>query len=169
MMSIQTSNARLDLAPPDIVEFLFHEARLLDDRLFEEWLELYTDGASMWVPTGLDQDPDDSQVSIVSESKSFMEYRVQRLRHPAIYSQLPPAQATRLVSNAVVEEAGDDAKDTVVRSSFVMVESRLEQQRFFGGHYRHRLRRLGDDWRIARKEVYLMNADATHSNLNLPF
>ena len=162
-------HTRLKLAPAEIVEFLYHEARLLDDRLFEQWLELYTEDARMWVPTRLDQGPEDLQVSLVSDSRFYMEYRVNRLRHPAIHSQLPPAQAARTLSNIVVEQEGTGGGDTIIRSNFVMIESRLDVHRFFGGHYRHWLRRAGDDFLIARKEVYLTNADSVHSNLGLPF
>ncbi len=169
--SAQTITAtRLKLAPAEILELLYHEARLLDDRLFEQWLDLYTDDACMWVPTRVDQRPEDLQVSIVSDTRFYMEYRVNRLRHPAVHSQLPPAQAVRTVSNVVVEkDQGQGTADTIVRSSFVMVESRLDVHRFFSGHYRHWVRRVGEALLIARKEVYITNADFAHSNLNLPF
>src|SRR6266508_3998968 len=33
-----------------IERFLVHEARLLDDRRFEGWVELFTDDAHYWMP-----------------------------------------------------------------------------------------------------------------------
>src|SRR5258708_13006502 len=31
-------------------QFLFHEARLLDTQRYEEWLQLFTEDATYWVP-----------------------------------------------------------------------------------------------------------------------
>src|SRR5947199_9835337 len=36
---------------------LVHEARLLDDRHFEEWMARFTDDGIYWVPVDLDGDP----------------------------------------------------------------------------------------------------------------
>ena len=33
----------------EVEQFLFHEAALLDNRKFDEWLELYPDDALYWV------------------------------------------------------------------------------------------------------------------------
>ena len=38
-------------------ELLYHEAALLDERRFDEWLALFTDDALYWVPQGEDGDP----------------------------------------------------------------------------------------------------------------
>ena len=34
----------------NVEQFLYHEARLLDEQRLEEWLELFTDDATYWVP-----------------------------------------------------------------------------------------------------------------------
>jgi len=36
----------------EIEQFLYHEAELLDARQYKEWLELFTDDAIYWMPTG---------------------------------------------------------------------------------------------------------------------
>ena len=33
-----------------VQQFLFHEARLLDERRLQEWLALYAEDAEYWVP-----------------------------------------------------------------------------------------------------------------------
>ena len=43
----------------EIEQFLYHEAELLDARQYKEWLELFTDDAIYWMPTGGDNlDPE---------------------------------------------------------------------------------------------------------------
>ena len=45
--------AGIDRAPFE--EFLIHEARLLDERRFREWMELFTEDGTYWVPAVPDQ------------------------------------------------------------------------------------------------------------------
>ncbi|MGH9034150.1 MAG: aromatic-ring-hydroxylating dioxygenase subunit beta, partial [Acidimicrobiia bacterium] len=35
----------------EIEQFLYHEANLLDEREFQDWLELFTDDIHYWMPT----------------------------------------------------------------------------------------------------------------------
>ena len=37
-----------------VQQFLFHEARLLDERRLQEWLGLYAEDAEYWVPYSLE-------------------------------------------------------------------------------------------------------------------
>ncbi len=162
------------MAPTDIVEFLYMEAQLLNDRRFEEWLTLFTEDGYEWVPSRLDQTSKTEQLSLFYDDMEKLHYRINRLRHPAIHSQIPHPNATRLLSNIVVEEDGGKKKETVVRACFMMVEARevpVEEyrQRLFGGYYRYRLQPSAEGWKVRGKEVYLMNCWDYHSNLGLPF
>ena len=156
------------IAPSDVVEFLYHEARLLDERRFEEWLELFAEDAYVWVPAYRDQVYTGREISLVRDDMEILKFRISRLRNTATHSQNPAAQASRLISNVIIEEDGEGGEITT-RSAFIMLEYRLGTQRVFGGHYRHRLRPTEGGWRIAFKETHLINADAVHQNLGLPF
>lgn len=162
---------RLRLAPPDVVEFIYNEARLLDDRHFEDWLALLTEDFYLWAPERIGQEEStrSQNVSLFNDDQEILEMRIARLRHPAVHSQLPPSQANRIVSNILVEDAAEGASEVVVHSTFLMGEARLGEQRVFAGHYEHRLRREGGEWRIAKKVVRLINADSVFSNIALPF
>ncbi len=61
------------------------EARFLDERRFEEWLDLYTEDAVYWVPAVADQTDPDNHVSLFYDQKPTMRLRVERLRHPGIH------------------------------------------------------------------------------------
>jgi hypothetical protein len=43
------------IASMNVEQFLYHEARLLDTQQLEEWLELFTDDATYWVPLEAEQ------------------------------------------------------------------------------------------------------------------
>ena len=157
------------LAPAEIQEFLFHEAQLLNDRQFEAWLDLLTEDAIYWVPARHGQTSGDTEISLFYDTRSIIDDRIIRLRHPQMWSQLPPAITSRLVSNIMIE--GDPSADTLtVHSVFVMVEHRNRREtRTFGGSYEHQLRRAGGTWKIAKKTVRLVNCDETMANLATPF
>src|SRR5207248_2938854 len=53
----------------DIVRFVKHEARLLDEKRFEEWYELFTDDAHYWVPAVHGQTDPKLQNSLAHEDR----------------------------------------------------------------------------------------------------
>jgi benzoate/toluate 1,2-dioxygenase beta subunit len=151
----------------EIEEFLFHEARLLDERRFEDWMALFTEDAVYWVPALPGQTSPTDQVSIFHDDRELMDVRIRRLRHPHNYAQLPPSRTRHLIGNVVVEKI--EGGEIHVRSSLVMAEFRADEQRVFAADCRHRLRRHGGDLRIAWKRVDLVDCDAPHGHMSVPF
>ncbi len=64
--------------------FLQHEARLLDEGKFDEWLALFTADGSYWVPSEPDQDNPHDTVSLIYDDRRLLETRVRRLASPRI-------------------------------------------------------------------------------------
>ena len=155
------------LAPVEIQEFIAFEAQLLNERRFEEWLSLFTGDAIYWVPARHGQESGETEASLAYDDMRLLTARIERLRHPRVYSQIPPAEAVRLVSNIAVESAPFEAG--MVHSSFIMLEHRLREQRVFGGAYEHELRRDAAGLKIAKKVVRLINCADPFGNLGVPF
>lgn len=155
----------LDLAAAE--RFLLHEARLLDEARFEDWLALFTEDAWYWVPSAPGQDNPHDTVSLIYDDRRLLETRVRRLSNPHIHAQVPPARASRIVANVTVEES--EGAVLVTRSKLVMVEYRRNAQRLFAATCRHRLVLAGGAIRIASKRVDLVNCDAELEGLVLPF
>jgi 3-phenylpropionate/cinnamic acid dioxygenase small subunit len=156
----------IDLRPYET--FLVYEARLLDEGYFDEWLELFTPDAYYWVPSQPDQADPFETVSLMYDDRRLLETRVRRLSHPRIYSQEPRSRTSRIVTNLCVEPGAGESGITV-RSKFVLVEFRREEQRLFAGSYTHRLVGQGAAMRIAMKKVELVNCDAALDGLVVPF
>ena len=148
-------------------QFLLHEARLLDDAKFDDWLALFTADAWYWVPSEPNQDNPHNIVSLIYDDRRLLETRVRRLASPRMYSQEPRSRTTRIVANVTIEEA--EALAATVRSKFVMIEYRREQQRLFGGTALHRLVQIDGAIRIASKRVDLVNCDAPMDGITVPF
>ena len=160
-----------DLRP--VERFLIHEARLLDERRFEEWQALFADDGYYWAPARQGQTDPWSEVSLIFDDREIMMNRIARLRHPKVYAQIPASQAVRQVSNVGIEEEDPQTGELTVRSVFFMFEHRptLPQplDRVFAGEYRHRLRREADSFRIAWKKAVLANCNSVFDPIFLYF
>jgi 3-phenylpropionate/cinnamic acid dioxygenase small subunit len=148
-------------------QFLLHEARLLDEGKFDDWLALFTTDAWYWVPSEPGQADPIETVSLIYDDRQLLETRVRRLASPRMYSQEPRSRTSRIVTNATIEEAGKDA--CTVRSKFMMIEYRREQQRLFGGTALHRLVQKSGRIMIGSKRVDLVNCDAPLDGITIPF
>jgi 3-phenylpropionate/cinnamic acid dioxygenase small subunit len=149
-------------------DFLVHEARLLDEAKFDEWLALFTEDAHYWVPSEPDQASPHDTVSLMYDDRRLLETRVRRLASPRIYSQEPRSRTSRIVTNVSLGDANADG-GSLIRSKFVLIEYRREQQRLFAGTYFHRLVVRDGVIRIAMKRVDLVNCDAPMDGLVVPF
>ena len=147
--------------------FLFHEARLLDERRFGEWLELYVPEAEYWVPYAWDQKSPKDHVSLFYETVQLLRMRVDRLAAEQSPLDSPPARVNHFLSNVTVEEGAE----LTARAYLLFCEYRREEQRWFAGRSSWRLRSEGKGFRIAAKRVDLLNADqdSGHLRFAIPF
>jgi 3-phenylpropionate/cinnamic acid dioxygenase small subunit len=154
--------------------FLQHEARLLDDGHFDDWLSLFTEEAWYWVPSEPNQVDPFETVSLIYDDRRLLETRVRRLSSPRMYSQEPRSRTSRMIGNVTLEETSPRMRGKfewayTVRSKFMMIEYRREQQRLFGGTALHRLVQAGGSVMIAWKRVDLVNCDAPLDGITIPF
>jgi 3-phenylpropionate/cinnamic acid dioxygenase small subunit len=161
-----SAHDRLDVRQCE--DFLVHEARLLDEGRFDEWLALFSEDARYWVPSEPDQASPYDTVSLMYDDRRLLETRVRRLANPRIYSQEPRSRTSRIVTNVSLADA-DAQGGSLVRSKFVLIEYRREQQRLFGGTYFHRLVIRDGAVRITMKRADLVNCDAPMDGLVIPF
>jgi len=151
-----------------IADFIFDEARLLDARKFRDWMALFADDGTYWVPAVPDQQSPFDQASLFYDDRDLMKTRIERLEHPRIHVQTPPSRTAHLVGNIVVEEDDAGNGELVAGSTVIMVEYRDDTQRLFAGRQRHRLRRHGDTFLIVQKRVDLINCDSAFEAMAVP-
>jgi 3-phenylpropionate/cinnamic acid dioxygenase small subunit len=166
MEAASSAAAGIDRAPFE--EFLFHEAALLDARRFRDWMALFADDGTYWVPAVLDQPSPFNQASLFYDDRELMKTRVDRLEHPLIHVQTPPSRTAHLVGNIMVEQADAAKGEFVVSSTVIMVEYRDDAQRVFAGRQHHRLRLVGEGFRIIQKRVDLINCDSAFEAIAVP-
>jgi benzoate/toluate 1,2-dioxygenase beta subunit len=148
-------------------EFLVHEARLLDEGRLEEWLELFTDDATYWLPLEKDQRDPLETSSLVYDDKTLLGLRVKQARHPRAHARLPLARTIHQVGNIKIDS--QTGNEVVIHSNLVLVEFRSEKQRIWGALVEHRLRPQGDSYRIAHKRVDLVNSEGELDGIAILF
>jgi benzoate/toluate 1,2-dioxygenase subunit beta len=146
--------------------FLFEEARLLDNRQFQEWLELYEPQGIYWMPSQPGQTDPLNVASIVYEDHAILAIRVQRLLEARALVLTPMPRTTHLVGNVEAEETADG--EFRVGAAFICVEHQAETQKVYSGRHTYQLARHNDSFRIKMKRVALMNCDGIHTPMALP-
>ena len=150
-----------------VQQFLFREARLLDERRLQEWLALYADDAEYWVPYAWEQKSPKDHVSLFYETKSLLSMRIDRLERELSPLDSPMARVNHYLTNVTVE----DGAELTARAQLLFVEHRRGEQRWFAGRSSWRLRPRGEEFLIAAKRVDLLNADQDQGHLRfaVPF
>jgi 3-phenylpropionate/cinnamic acid dioxygenase small subunit len=141
-------------------QFLFHEAHLLDTQRFEEWLALFSEDATYWVPLEQNQKDPHQTSSLIYDDRTLLELRVKQFRHPRAHARAPLARTVHQVGNIVVD-------DLTIRSTQTVIEFRNEKQRLWAGLVEHQLRRERDSFRIARKRIDLVNSEGEIEGISI--
>ncbi len=151
----------------EIEQLLFEEAALLDAQHFEDWLGLFAADGRYWVPGQPDATDPGASLSIIDEDRALLAVRIARLRLPRAYAAEPASRTVHMVGNVRCWDTPEGA--ILVRSVLQMAEYRAETRRQFGASVTHWLVREAGALRIALKRVDLIDCDATHELMTVPF
>lgn len=144
----------------DLIDFVVREARLLDEKHYEEWNALFTDDAFYWVPLTPDQPDGLNHTSHLYEDKLLRALRIERLKSKRAFSQQPPSRAHHLLQTPTVEEFDAETHRYMVRSAFHYTEVQGDELNFFVGTCFHHLTLHEGALRMTLKRVNLLNSDA---------
>jgi benzoate/toluate 1,2-dioxygenase beta subunit len=143
-----------------IATFLYREARLLDDRQWDEWLQLYAEDVGYWMPAWddddqLTEDPQSEISLIYYPSRDGLEDRVFRIKTERSGASTPEPRTSHNVSNIeVLAERGDEID---VRYNFHTLCHRYKvTDQFFGTSF-VTLRKAGEGLLISHKKIVLKN------------
>lgn len=172
-----------------VEQFLYREARLLDERRFGEWLDLFAEDARYWMtgrstrypkssraialldPARYDEDElaKDDELALFDETKESLAARIARLDTGMAWAEDPPSRTRHLITNVEVE-AGQTESELTVHSNFLVYRSRGESDEdLFVGARRDRLRRVGDAFKIAQRRLILDQNVLMAKNISIFF
>jgi len=137
-------------------QFLYHEARLMDEMRYDEWFALWLDTGTYWVPVNPDDSDPRRQVSIIYDDYLRLEQRVDRLKSGSVLAVEEQRGAMRRVVSNV--EVGAEVDGIVhVEANFILGIARTHEQQIWMGRSLYDLRPEGEGFRIAAKKVLLIN------------
>jgi 3-phenylpropionate/cinnamic acid dioxygenase small subunit len=172
-VSVVTADLSRLLLKQEIEDFLYREAELLDERRYEEWLDLLTDDVSYFMPMRRNVPADEMEREFTregldanwfDEGKDTLTRRVKQIRTGVHWAEQPPSRICHLVTNIQIADATPD--EVTVRSRFLLYRNRVETETdFLVGKREDRLRRVGGEWRIARRKIILDQSVLLAKNL----
>ncbi len=151
----------------EVVGFIYKEARLLDEKRFDEWYELFTEDAYYWVPLVPGQTDPVSHNSLAYEDKLLLKLRIERLKLPSAYSQKPASRCLHVMQTPELERSDDARGEVLTRTPFLYTETRGDESQRYAAIAWHTLVRSDAGLRIRLKRVDILNADAALPSIQL--
>lgn len=158
--------ATAEMSPRDLwhelMQFYIHEAWLLDDRKFHEWLDLFTDDVFYFMPRRRNVHRKDlaqeltqiGDLAIFEDDKTYLRMRVERLETGMAWAEDPPSRTRHLVGNLVVERLPNG--EVQAKTAFILYRSHHEtEENIFAGSREDVLRQVAGQWKIAKRVIVL--------------
>lgn len=160
----------------ELEQFFYYEAALIDDRRFDEWLELLADDLEYWMPIRSTRAAGDEanefskpgEVAFFDDDKPSMVQRVAKLHTGFSWAEDPPSRTRHLVDNVrILEKSENELK---VNVNFVVYRTRLaSHEDLWIGKREDTLRRNGESWAIAKRHIFLDQVSLGAKNLSIFF
>ena len=176
-MSVPSPELARLLVRHEVEDFLYREAELLDERRYEEWLELFTDDARYFMPMRRNVPHDEPEreftregldVNWFDEGKDTLARRVQQIRTGIHWAEEPPSRICHMVSNVQILHASPT--EIGVKSRFLVYRNRVETETdVLVGKREDLLRRANGSFRIARRKIVLDQSVLLAKNLTFFF
>ncbi len=185
-MSIETAvrppSSNVERVTPElqqeIEQFLYFEARLLDDRRYEDWYALLADDLHYFMPTRYNRlrreaDKEFSgpgEAAFFDDDKQSIAMRIRRLNTGMAWAEDPPSRTRHMVSNVTIRPRGN--REYEVDCYYLLYRSRLEREvEMFAGMRHDVLRRSAHPagFELARRTIILDQTVLLARNLSFFF
>jgi 3-phenylpropionate/cinnamic acid dioxygenase small subunit len=183
------TNASIARSPPyyrlkaDIEDFYYHEADLLDDRRFRDWLDILADDITYFMPIrrnvkfGQHQARENTRrgegISWFDEDKWTLTKRVEQILTGVHYAEEPLSRICHMVSNVQINAVRPDLETPAeldVTSRFLIYQNRVEYETYtFVGKRNDTIRATDAGWKVARREIILEQSILLAKNLTMFF
>lgn len=151
----------------ELIKLVYHEARLIDEKRFDEWLQLFSEDAMYWMPLTRGQPDGVNHTSLLYEDRLLLRVRIERLKSGRAFAQQQPSYCQHVLQAPLVEVCDPAANQYVTRAPFVYTETQLDGQVILSGVVTHHLVQLEGRLQIRLKKVALVNCDAALPSIQL--
>jgi PAH dioxygenase small subunit len=157
----------------EVLEWLYREARLLDQCNFEAWLALMANDIIYLMPNRTSVLPKDGagfhyEFGLFAENHASLSARVKRLQTDQAWAEQPRSRARHFVSNVLVDRTANG--DLHVSLAFLVTRIRSNRPvDLFCGERQDELRRLGGELKLAKRTILLDQTVLESHNLSIFF
>lgn len=156
-----------------IEQFLFREARLLDEERWDDWLTLMAEDIHYWMPTMENRRRADKagpygpdRGALYDDNLHDLTRRVTRFKQPSAWAEDPPTRHAHMVSGVEAYE-GERSGEYRVHSTFVNYRTRVDHDNYLlCGRREDVLRVEADGLRLARRKIVITQSVLMAKNLN---
>ena len=164
------SESKIDhlLLKDEIERFLYQEAEFLDERQFEDWLDLLTEDIRYWMPMRrnvkfgeLDREftREGHDINWFDEGKDTLIRRVNQILTGVHWAEEPLSRICHLVSNVQILNATPSVSQPTevrIKCRFLIYRNRVETETdFLVGKREELLRNVDGQWKIAQRKIIL--------------
>lgn len=166
----------------EIEATLYRESELLDERRFEEWLDLLTEDMRYRMPLmrnvrfgqwDREQTRDAPDTAWFDEDKATLHKRVRQLMTGLHWAEEPVSRVSHLVTNVQIVSAMPSirlAQEVSIKSRFLVCRNRMETETdLFVGKREDTLRKVDGAWKIASRRIILDQTVLLAKNLTVFF
>ncbi|MFZ5912889.1 MAG: 3-phenylpropionate/cinnamic acid dioxygenase subunit beta [Pseudomonadota bacterium] len=182
---MNTREASLEalLRQRDVEAFYYHEAELLDERRYEEWLDLLAEDIVYFMPLrrnvqyGSQDRAENTREGLdaawFDEGKQTLTQRVRQIRTGIHWAEEPLSRVRHLITNVRIsdtspEDAGD--REIEAKSNFLVYRNRIDDETdIFAGQRTDRLRHENGGWKVAKRVILLDQSTLLAKNLTFFF
>jgi 3-phenylpropionate/cinnamic acid dioxygenase small subunit len=156
------------LLKQEMEEFLYYEAELLDERRYEEWLELLAEDVRYWMPMRrnvkfgeLEREftREGQDINWFDEGKDTLTRRVQQLLTGVHWAEEPLSRICHMVSNVQLLHVRPSVLaplEVTVKCRFLIYRNRVDTETdLLVGKREDVVRRTNGQWKIRQRKIVL--------------
>ena len=154
-----------------VQQWLVHEAELLDNRRYRDWLELLTDDVTYRMPVRVTsahslEDSMLDDMDHMDEDRYSLDKRVERFETEHAWTEDPPSRTRHYVTNVRVTQGEEDG-DLVVKSYVLLFRSRgdVREPDLLSAERTDVMREVDGELRLASRNVLVDESVLRTQNL----
>lgn len=178
--AFRTKPALVDLGlQHEIEQFYYWEAKLLNDRRFQEWFDLLAEDIHYFMPirtTRIMREAEQEysgahEYAHFDDNAQMMQGRLRKITSDVSWSENPASRTRHAISNVMIVD-GENPDEYRVSNVFIVYRNRLERQLdIFAGERKDILRRTGGEagFEIAKRTILIDQSTILANNLSFFF
>jgi 3-phenylpropionate/cinnamic acid dioxygenase small subunit len=157
----------MSVTAENLIDFIYEEARMLDEGRYDEWLSLWQPDGIYWMPLEYNQHDAVNMTSLMHEDLFMLKLRIERLNGARTFSQKPKSRCHHVIQRPFVDKLDDETGTYETKTFMHYVETRLDEQQLLALTACHELVLVDGNLKIANKRVDILNCDAAFRNIQL--